>query len=170
MSNSVRMVDNSEKVKNNVGLLTEQALTIVGGLVESYAKLELERNPHRVDTGLLRNSITYALAGEPTAISGYSGDRPSQYKNDNVVPTGTYSGTAPADNDKKNKHTVYVGTNVEYAPYVHEGTTRMSPNHFLRNACQNNRAQIEATLKGRLALGAVSGGAAGAIANSHVYS
>lgn len=37
---------------------------------------------------------------------------------------------------------VYVGTNVEYALYVHEGTSRMEPNRFLTNAVDRNRDQI----------------------------
>ena len=156
---TVTIKDNSAAIKMKLGLVEEQALTIVGGLVESYAKLELEKNPHRVDTGLLRNSITYALAGEPTAIGSYKGDKPSKYKpGDTTIPKGEYSGTAPADDDKKNKHSVYVGTNVEYAPYVHEGTARMTPNHFLRNACERNQAQILNILKGNIAQGAVNAG------------
>ncbi|MBR0340675.1 MAG: HK97 gp10 family phage protein [Oscillospiraceae bacterium] len=37
---------------------------------------------------------------------------------------------------------VYIGTNVEYAIYVHEGTRRMTPNRFLRNAVERNEDQI----------------------------
>lgn len=37
---------------------------------------------------------------------------------------------------------VYIGTNVEYAIYVHEGTSRMAPNRFLKNACTRNEAQV----------------------------
>ena len=35
-------------------------------------------------------------------------------------------------------NTVYIGTNVEYAPYVELGTSRMAPRPFLRNAIDNN--------------------------------
>lgn len=35
-----------------------------------------------------------------------------------------------------------IGTNVEYALYVHEGTKRMIPNRFLVNAVQKNKDQI----------------------------
>lgn len=38
---------------------------------------------------------------------------------------------------------VTVGTNVEYAIYVHDGTMRMAPNRFLTNALNNNRAKIK---------------------------
>ena len=37
---------------------------------------------------------------------------------------------------------VVVGTNVNYAIYVHEGTRRMTPNRFLRNAMERNEDQI----------------------------
>lgn len=42
---------------------------------------------------------------------------------------------------------VYVGTNVEYAIYVHEGTSRMEANRFLKNAVDRNRDQIDSYLK-----------------------
>lgn len=45
---------------------------------------------------------------------------------------------------------VYVGTNVEYAPYVHEGTKRMEPNRFLKNAVVNNLDQIRAYIENEL--------------------
>lgn len=70
---------------------------------------------------------------------------------------------------------VYIGTNVEYAPYVHEGTgiyatsggrttpwvyqddkgnwhvTRgMKPNRFLRNAVERNEAQVKAYIEQEL--------------------
>jgi len=31
-----------------------------------------------------------------------------------------------------------IGTNVEYAVYVHDGTSKMSPNRFLRNGIERN--------------------------------
>lgn len=38
---------------------------------------------------------------------------------------------------------VYIGSNVEYGVYVHEGTVRMSPNRFLKNAVEKNEKQIK---------------------------
>lgn len=38
---------------------------------------------------------------------------------------------------------VYIGTNVEYAPYVHEGTSRMPPRRFLRAAVENYAEQYQ---------------------------
>lgn len=49
-------------------------------------------------------------------------------------------------------HTLQVGTNVSYAIWVHDGTSRMKANRFLRNAFENNRDnikhQLEMHLKG----------------------
>lgn len=39
-------------------------------------------------------------------------------------------------------NSVTVGTNVEYAIYVHEGTRKMAPNAFLKNAFEMNMDQI----------------------------
>lgn len=42
---------------------------------------------------------------------------------------------------------VYVGTNVEYGIYVHEGTSKMAPNRFLKNAVERNKEQITDYIK-----------------------
>lgn len=79
------------------------ALTKCGIVAENYAVQEIENVPRRVDTGLLRNSITYAVHGEAP--------HKSSYRSDDGTKSGSYSGTA---DDSKNA--VYIGTNVEYAP------------------------------------------------------
>lgn len=43
-----------------------------------------------------------------------------------------------------------IGTNVEYAIYVHEGTSRMAPNRFLKNACTRNEAQVRKFIENEL--------------------
>lgn len=40
-------------------------------------------------------------------------------------------------------HTCMVGTNVEYAVYVHEGTRYMTANKYLKNAFDKNMDQVE---------------------------
>ena len=37
----------------------------------------------------------------------------------------------------------YIGTNVKYGIYVHEGTRRMDPNRFLKNAVVHNKDEIK---------------------------
>lgn len=104
------------------------ALKLMGMQAERNAKLNLEHDPRRIDTGNLRNSITHAIGGEEAAIREYHGDQPSKYNGEERW--GWYGGKT----DKRDVPCVYVGTNVEYAPEVHYGTDRMAPNYFLRDA------------------------------------
>lgn len=143
----------TDKLGQELDKAITKALTMVGMQAENYAKLELENDPARIDTGLLRNSITWALGGESPQISSYSGDRNSKYKKNEPIPTGSYSGTAPKDN--QSERAVYVGTNVDYAIYVHEGATlpnggKIAPNHFLRNACEKNADEFQKMMKDAL--------------------
>lgn len=118
--------------------IAEVVLTDWGQTVERYAK---DKVP--VDTGRLKNSITWALGGKGAAITEYSGsdthgNNPSTSKRGiagKPAPpphTGHYSGTAPKDTERK--RSVYVGTNVKYAQYVELGTKRMGPRPFLKPA------------------------------------
>lgn len=45
---------------------------------------------------------------------------------------------------------VAIGTNVEYAPYVHEGTSRHKGVPFLTQAAQNNKGRFESILRKHL--------------------
>lgn len=45
---------------------------------------------------------------------------------------------------------VMVGTNVEYAVYVHEGTSRHAGTPFLRDAVQSNQGRFQAIVKKHL--------------------
>lgn len=45
---------------------------------------------------------------------------------------------------------VYIGTDVEYALYVHEGTVNMAPNRYLKNAVDRNQDQIHQYLENAL--------------------
>lgn len=142
-----RIVDRADfKVESNkeelLALLDQIASWVLvewGLTAERYAK---EKCP--VDTGRLRNSITWALGGKGAAISEYKGsdthgNNPSTTKRGiagKPAPgphTGHYSGTAPEDS--KGKRSVYVGTNVKYAQYVELGTSRNGgPRPFLKPA------------------------------------
>lgn len=140
----VDIQDNSDLFIAAVEAAAETALDAAGSQAATLAARELQRSPSRIDTGLLKNSITWAVGGKPAAISSYSADRPS--KTTGKMPdSGSYGGTAPADTGKT--RSVYVGTNVEYAIYVHEGTSRMAPNHFLKNAISKNRGELSEIMK-----------------------
>lgn len=132
----VKIDDKTKEAKQELEKKMLAALTAVGMQAEGDAKLELESSPRRVDTGLLRNSITYAVSGQQPHVRSYSNDG----KHDKTgkpaeVVTGQYSGTIGSEQD----HEVYIGTNVEYGIYVHEGTKSIDPNRFLRNAIEKNK-------------------------------
>lgn len=46
--------------------------------------------------------------------------------------------THSVNNDE---NAVYIGTNVEYGIYVHEGTVKMEANRFLKNAVEKNKGE-----------------------------
>lgn len=139
--------DNTEEVKQELERRVRKALTAIGIQVSSLARMEIQKSPSRIDTGLLRNSITYALDGEGTAISSYSADKASRYSG-KTPPSGSYSGTTPKE--PEGRQAVYIGTGVKYAIYVHEGTDRMDPNRFLKNAVENNQSEIISIIKQEL--------------------
>ena len=132
--------DNSKEVieaKNNA---VEKALEMIGLKAEGYAKLKCP-----VDTGLLRNSITYAVSGKSPALGNYHASMGSnriksgknagkRYSSGSSkagsVGYGSYSGTI----GNAKEEAVYIGTNVEYAPYVEMGTQRTKAQPFIKPA------------------------------------
>lgn len=132
--------DNVEELKKATEEAVVTALDAVGMQAATLAQMELQNNPSRIDTGLLRNSITHAVSGKPAAITEYQASNESKYNGKTPEPGG-YSGTAP--DEGQGKEAVYIGTNVEYAAYVHEGTDRMAPNRFLKNAIERNKSEFE---------------------------
>ena len=81
------------------------------------------------------------------------GEAKKELENDpRRIDTGNLRNSISSEVDSS-EPAAYVGTNVEYAPYVHDGTMRMAPNRFLRNAFERNADQIkakaEAALKGQ---------------------
>jgi HK97 gp10 family phage protein len=81
-----------------------------------------------VDTGLLRNSITFALDGQTP--------KKKAYKSDSGSESGKYQGQA--QKEKSGKRAVIIGTNVEYAVYVEAGTSRMRKQPFLAPAIKDH--------------------------------
>ena len=116
-----------------------------GQHLEGEAKEELENDPRRVDTGLLRNSVTFALDGEGAEIDSYQSEGVDKRGNPIEVKKGVYAGKTPKE--PAGHDTLYVGTNVEYGKYVHEGTSGMTPNRFLKNAFERNAGQLKDKLK-----------------------
>ena len=123
------LTDNSKFYLAALDEQIEQALTAIGAKVESHAKAEYVP----VDTGRLKNSITYALAGKGAHIKKYGPDE----KGKKDKQSRAYSGTAPVDPGGKIR-SVYVGSNVEYAEIVENGTSGRKGRHYLRQAIVNH--------------------------------
>lgn len=123
---TIEFKDYSAECKEEIESRALKALTMCGLVVEKFAK---QLAP--ADTGLLRNSITWALAGKKPAVQSYKADKPKN----GVIQTGEYSGTTPDDDELS----VYVGTNVEYAPYVELGTSKQEAQPFLKPAAAGSK-------------------------------
>lgn len=96
------MVDNMSQINQELAKKIARALEAVGATAEAYAK---ELCP--VDTGRLRDSITYSV----------------------------------------NDNTVYLGSDVEYAPYVEFGTHKQKPQPFMSPAMQDHLDEYKAILE-----------------------
>ena len=133
---SIEVVSHALQVKRATEKAMKQAARMIGGTVEGHAK---ELCP--VDTGLMRNSITFALGGDSPQISTYSSDADGSGKRE--AKYGSYDGRAPED--EENQITVYVGTNVEYAPYQELGAPNihLDARPFLRPAMEDYQREIE---------------------------
>lgn len=144
MALTIDIVENNKnEIKDELEVAIERALEAVGLQAENYVKMNIP-----VDTGLLRNSITHAIAGKPAAATTYKADTPKKGQ----PASGSYSGSAPYE-----KNTVFIGTNVEYAPYVELGHKLPSGGfvpgiHFLERGITGHmnvyKTIIETALKG----------------------
>lgn len=120
------VVDNIDAVINAKDEAIRTALEAIGIQAEGRAKAGCP-----VDTGLLRNSITHALDGGGASTESYSDNSGSQH--------GSYSGQT--ESEPEGRASVYIGSNVEYAPYVEDGARGRSPKHMLRNALANYQSE-----------------------------
>ena len=121
--------DNTDEVLSALERAKKNGLTAIGLAAEGHAKKKITE-AKAVDTGRLRNSITYALAGEETHVKSYKANKGGKERE-----TYTYDGTA----EGKKGSGVYIGTNVEYAPGIELGTHRSAGAvHFLQDAATNH--------------------------------
>ena len=125
----LRFVDNSSEAIEEMLKKKAIALETIGLVAEGYAKRLCA-----VDTGRLRNSITHTTS----VINPVSPEPPATLADSEVKGT--------PENDA-----AYIGTNVEYAPYVELGTVRTPAQPFLRPALADHIQQykniLEATMK-----------------------
>jgi HK97 gp10 family phage protein len=133
----IEVVSHKASVEKATEKAMKRAARMIGGTVAGHA---VDLCP--VDTGLLRNSITYAIGGEAP--------EKRVYYDDNNEQTGEYDGEAERDED--HEITVYIGTNVQYAPYQELGAPNihLNANPFLRPAMENYKREIEQIIQKEL--------------------
>lgn len=131
---NVNVTSHVKEVLDELDNAKDRALTTIGLLAERHAKGYCP-----VDTGRLRNSITFATSKSQGSANGSPGTPadPMDYK-----MQGTPS-----------KDTVVLGTNVGYAPHIELGGSKKAPEGFLRPAVMNHmdeyRKAAESALKGK---------------------
>lgn len=129
MAKNIEYRDNTEEVLKAMKAAIRRGNEAIGLAAEGHAKKKITK-AKAVDTGRLRNSITYALAGEETHVKSYKANKGGKERE-----TYTYDGTA----EGKKGSGVYIGTNVEYAPGIELGTHRSAGAvHFLQDAATNH--------------------------------
>ena len=133
---SIRVDSNEPVIRAELDKDIERALYAIGvkaveGAVRAISGQYTPSN-QAVDTGRLRASISFITAG------GESGAGAAQ------VPE---SKSGDRLNGKAGANTVVVGTNVEYADYVHTGTSKMRERPFLREGIDNTKGDMEDIVK-----------------------
>lgn len=123
--------DNSKEVLSAIEKAKKNALNAIGLAAVSHAT---DLTPEV--TGLLRNSITYALSGEETEIKEYKANVADK---NGEIKTGSYSGTAPPDEGGS----VYIGSNVEYCEYIELGGSGRTAFHMLKRAATEHTAEYK---------------------------
>ena len=124
MAKNIEYRDNTEEVLSALKAAIKRGNEAIGMTAEGHAKKKIT-SAGAVDTGRLRNSITYALAGEETHVKSYKANKGGKDRE-----TYTYDGTA----EGKKGSGVYIGTNVEYAVFVENGAQGRTAVHFLQDA------------------------------------
>ena len=108
----------------------------VGVQAQAHATAEITAQG-AVDTGRLRASITYAVSGDPAKQHTYTDDNGESYS-ETIEGAGNES-----------DHILYLGTNVNYAPYVEMGFThafskkQYPARPFIRPAVENYLSEYE---------------------------
>ena len=152
LNNKADLESHKDEILDKLDEAIPVALESCGLAAERHAKFLCP-----VDTGRLRNSITYAVSGQQinkTYRATFGSNRTKNgnrvratSKNAGDVATGSYAGSIGVKED----YAVYIGTNVEYAPYVELGARKRRPRPFLKPAITDHISQynkiIETTLR-----------------------
>ena len=120
--------DNGQQILSALEKGKRNALTAIGATAETHAKENITADK-LVDTGRLRNSITYA-AGDYSGIGTYTDNNKKSYSD------------AKARNTPKDDE-VAIGTNVEYAAYTELGTQHIAAHHYLKRAVTEHKDEYK---------------------------
>lgn len=137
MDVKVDIKDNMDKIRKEFEKKVETAMVDVGLEAEGDVKEELnamvydtpQSKSGYIRTGRLRGSITFRTNRMSSTVQ---------------EPAGSGDGVQTTPRDGKS---VNVGTNVEYAVYVHEGTVNMAPRRFLKEAVEKNANKYQEILR-----------------------
>ena len=120
--------DNSQQILSALEKGKHNALTAIGATAETHTKDNITAD-ELVDTGRLRNSITYAT-GDYLGIGTYTDNNKKSYSD------------AKARNTPKDDE-VAIGTNVEYAAYTELGTQHITAHHYLKRAVTEHQDEYK---------------------------
>lgn len=126
--------DLSKEVLEHMREQVQIALQACGTIAEGYAKDDCP-----VDTGRLRNSITWAIK-DKQSTPNTSGGEPAKSED--------YKKLAEPE-----KSTLYIGTNVEYAQDQEYNTSyshKVGKAHFLKDSLANHGEEFKRTLEAAL--------------------
>ena len=120
--------DNSQQILSALEKGKRNALTAIGATAETHTKENITADK-LVDTGRLRNSITYAT-GDYLGVGTYTDNKKKKYSD------------AKARNTPKDDE-VGIGTNVEYAAYTELGTQHIAAHHYLKRAVTEHKDEYK---------------------------
>ena len=120
--------DYSQQILSALEKGKRNALTAIGATAETHTKENITADD-LIDTGRLRNSITFAT-GDYLGIGTYTDNKKKKYSD------------AKARNTPKDGE-VGIGTNVEYAAYTELGTQHIAAHHYLKRAVTEHQDEYK---------------------------
>lgn len=133
---NIKFESNKKQLLEDFDEKTEQALYAIGtqavkGIVE-YMSIPDFTGRDIVDTGRLRASISFLT---PQKESGFVQSSVADSTSDDILK------------GRSDPLSVLVGTNVNYAAWVNNGTTKQPARHFLENGITRERDNMEEIVK-----------------------
>ncbi len=135
---TVTVKSNVADIKAKLPEAMRFALELMAEAAEGHAKDDCP-----VDTGLLRNSITWGLAGERVKIAEYVANHVRH--GEEILRRGRYDVTVPPSDDPHQNY-VLIGSNVNYSIYVElrdAAAHKVGKAHFLRDALVNHKQEYK---------------------------